>query len=171
MARLILESGGKKKEYAVTGTVVLGRSKSNLITLDDRLLFESKNGTYVNGQLIRNPEVLNNGDRVRVGQYTFRFVLDPGEKVAVAPRPQKPPAEAPAPAASPPGRAARHAPPARPVPRPVPRPMARAKREHAPEAQPQGNPAITILLVFVFAVTVYVSKVFFVWFFQQRILE
>jgi predicted component of type VI protein secretion system len=94
MARLIQESGGGKREVRITSPVTIGRSPSATFPIDDKTLsrehtlisgqagrytvkdLESKNGTYLNGQLIRRPEPLKHGDRIRVGPATFMIVWD-----------------------------------------------------------------------------------------------
>lgn len=123
MARLIVESGGERREIKVAGPVTLGRSPSATIAIDDKVLsrehtqvylqggklwvkdLESKNGTYLNGQLLKQAELLRNGDRIKVGPAVLTVLLDPGES-APAPAVAKPaPAPPPAPAAPQPARA------------------------------------------------------------------
>lgn len=126
MARLILESGGERKEIRIRGAVTIGRSPSADVSIDDRTLsrehtrvygengryfvrdLESKNGTYLNGTLIRQPEPLKPGDRIKVGPATFVFTPDPDDL----------PAGRPAAPASPPRPAAALPVPAAPAPRP-----------------------------------------------------
>lgn len=103
MARLIQESGGGKREVRITSPVTIGRSPSATFTIDDKTLsrehtlisgqagrytvkdLESKNGTYLNGQLIRRPEPLKHGDRIRVGPATFMIVWDSDDASADRP--------------------------------------------------------------------------------------
>jgi pSer/pThr/pTyr-binding forkhead associated (FHA) protein len=72
---------------------VVGRSKMCDICLDDMLIsgrhfciwFEedewrikdlhSRNGTYLNGQIIDEPYLLDDGDKIRVGEMEFEFKL------------------------------------------------------------------------------------------------
>ena len=102
MARLIQESGGGKREVRITSPVTIGRSPSATFTIDDKTLsrehtlisgqagrytvkdLESKNGTYLNGKLLKQPEALKHGDRVKVGPATFLIVWDPEDAPAVA---------------------------------------------------------------------------------------
>ncbi|HEX7897019.1 MAG TPA: FHA domain-containing protein [Planctomycetota bacterium] len=116
MARLILESGGERRETRITGPVTIGRSPSATFPIDDKTLsrehtlisgqrghytvkdLESKNGTYLNGKLIKQPEALKHGDRVKVGPATFMIVWDPEDSAAER--------QAPAPAARPVSRPA-----------------------------------------------------------------
>lgn len=127
MARLILESGGQRREARITGPVTIGRSPSATFPIDDKTLsrehtlisgqpghytvkdLESKNGTYLNGQLIRRPEPLKHGDRVKVGPATFMIVWDPEDTAA-----ERPVASTTATAATAPARAAARPAPTRP---------------------------------------------------------
>lgn len=97
MARLIVESQGTRREVRVTGPLTVGRSPSASIPIDDKTLsrehtqfyldrgrlcvrdLESKNGTYLNGQLLKGPTVLKPGDKVRVGDAVFSPVLEQGD--------------------------------------------------------------------------------------------
>lgn len=103
MARLIVESGGERREYPVAGSAVIGRLRSNSVFIDDhklsrehaRVQFDgkvfilqdlgSKNGTLHNGQKIQQPATLRDNDTVRVGDIVFRFHLDPGDPQPPAP--------------------------------------------------------------------------------------
>lgn len=97
MARLIVESQGTRREVRVTGPLTVGRSPSASIPIDDKTLsrehtqfyldrgrlcvrdLESKNGTFLNGQLLKGPAVLKPGDKVRVGDAVFSPVLEQGD--------------------------------------------------------------------------------------------
>jgi pSer/pThr/pTyr-binding forkhead associated (FHA) protein len=97
VARLILESGSGRREVKLAGPVTVGRSPSVTIPLDDKTLsrehtqfyldrgrpcvrdLESKNGTLLNGQLLKQPTALKPGDKVRVGAATFTVVFEPGD--------------------------------------------------------------------------------------------
>ena len=70
MARLILESGGERREYAVHETITLGRGKAATVQLEDKLL--SREHTRVS--LDRHPD----------GSVTFS-VRDMGSKNGTAP--------------------------------------------------------------------------------------
>jgi predicted component of type VI protein secretion system len=114
---LILESGGQRREFKVDGPMTVGRSPSASVHLEDKTLSRehtqfylergrlcvrdlgSKNGTLLNGQLLKSPVALKPGDKVRVGDAVFIPVFEQGDPMpAVA-----------APLAAPPPRAAVHA--------------------------------------------------------------
>jgi len=99
MARLILESAENRgREYRITGAVVIGRLKTNPIPIDDakasrehaavRLVgaeymladLDSRNGTMLNGEMVRGQARLRSGDRVAIGATEFRFVEDPEDQ-------------------------------------------------------------------------------------------
>ena len=79
--------------YDVTGGVVLGRGASADIQLEDSfassqharivpqgstMVLEdmgSTNGTFLNGEPLRGPQPLHPGDRIRIGDTEFSFVL------------------------------------------------------------------------------------------------
>ena len=116
VARLLMESGGERREINVAGSVVVGRSQTAGVYLDDKTLsrehtkfyiengklfvrdLESKNGTYLNGALIKNTQPLKHGDRVKVGVAMFTVLGDDAARPAVtaplasapAPRPSAP---------------------------------------------------------------------------------
>jgi pSer/pThr/pTyr-binding forkhead associated (FHA) protein len=113
---LILESGGERRELKVTGPITIGRSPEATVHVDDKTLSRehtrvyldhgrvfvrdlgSKNGTYLNGALIREPQPLKHGDRIKVGPAHLTVVLEAGDalpsvKAPLAPPP--PPARAP----------------------------------------------------------------------------
>ncbi|HXG62458.1 MAG TPA: FHA domain-containing protein [Planctomycetota bacterium] len=164
MARLILESGGERKEIRIRGAVTIGRAPSADVSIDDRTLsrehtrvygengryfvrdLESKNGTYLNGELIRRPEALKPGDRIRIGPATFVFAADPDDP---------PPPSAPVPATE--GR-----PSAAPAPAPRPRPRA----ESGAAADAAAAILARIALFGIAAATAWFSKDFF-----ARLLE
>jgi predicted component of type VI protein secretion system len=93
----------------------VGRERTAGVYLDDKTLsrehtkfylengklfvrdLESRNGTYLNGQLIKNTQPLKAGDRVKVGTATFTVLAEAGEALpavtaplAAAPRPAAP---------------------------------------------------------------------------------
>ena len=169
MARLILESGGERREIKVTGLITIGRSPEATVQVDDKTLSRehtqvylqggrvcvkdlgSKNGTYLNGALLKQPEALKQGDRIKVGPATFTVVLEAGDtlpavQAAVAPPPR------PAPATShPPAQAAAR-----------PRPAADRERD------PGGTSDFMVLvyrafLVGVIVVGAYFTKPVFAW--------
>jgi predicted component of type VI protein secretion system len=119
----------------VAGPLTVGRSQTAGVYLDDKTLsrehtqfyldhgricvrdLDSKNGTYVNGILLKQPASLKPGDKVKVGVAMFTVVHEQGDAlpavtapVAAAPR---------APAA--PAKTTVTAPHAAPPPRPRPR--------------------------------------------------
>lgn len=97
MARLLLESGGERREIKVAGPVTVGRSQTAGVYLDDKTLsrehtqfyldhgricvrdLDSKNGTYLNGAILKQPAALKPGDRVKVGIATFTIVPEAGD--------------------------------------------------------------------------------------------
>jgi pSer/pThr/pTyr-binding forkhead associated (FHA) protein len=177
VAKLVLESGGEKRELKLTGRVTIGRAQHASVCIDDKTLsrehteiypeqgrflvrdLESKNGTFLNGSLVRQAEPLKHGDRIRVGPATFVFLMDPSD---VPPVPglsttAKPAAAAPAP----PTR------PAPAAPRPITSVPARA-RPRAPGdagvdvADVVGGVVAKIILIAVVVVGAYLSKGLFV---------
>ncbi|MFH0793612.1 MAG: SpoIIE family protein phosphatase [bacterium] len=96
MARLVVESGADKGMiFPLNGPqVTLGRGANNTIQIVDRRMsrnhteirfegnkvfvkdLESKNGTYLNSQLLKAEKPLRNGDRLRVGETTLVFETD-----------------------------------------------------------------------------------------------
>ena len=116
MARLILESGGERREFGITAPVVIGRGKSNPIALEDRLLsrehsrinvepatggarrfvlqdLRSRNGTYLNGRKIVQPEMLKHGDVIRLGTMHLRFIVEAGDQGKAPSAPSAPPTQ------------------------------------------------------------------------------
>jgi predicted component of type VI protein secretion system len=108
VTRLLLESGGERREINVAGSLTVGRAQTAGVYLDDKTLsrehtkfyvengklfvrdLESKNGTYLNGQLVRNTQPLKPGDRIKVGVATFTVVGDDAARPAVSAPPQAP---------------------------------------------------------------------------------
>jgi len=102
VARLLLESGGERREIKVAGSITVGRSQTAGVYLDDKTLsrehtkfyiengkffvrdLESKNGTYLNGTPIKNTQPLKAGDRVKVGIATFTVMAEDGSMPAVS---------------------------------------------------------------------------------------
>jgi len=110
-----LESGGERREIKVAGPLTVGRAQTAGVYLDDKTLsrehtkfyvengklfvrdLESKNGTYLNGSLVRNTQPLKHGDKVKVGTAIFTVMADDAAMPAVSaplaspPRPHVPP--------------------------------------------------------------------------------
>ena len=103
----------------MTGPVTIGRSPTATLHIDANTLsrehtqvflqggrlyvrdMESKNGTYLNGDLIRQAEPLKHGDKIRVGPaVVLTVVMEAGDAPAAATRPAAAPA-APPPAPAP----------------------------------------------------------------------
>lgn len=163
MARLLLESGGERREVVVSGSITVGRERTAGLWLDDKTLsrehtkfyveggklfvrdLESKNGTFLNGVQVRNTQALKPGDRVKVGLATFTVLAEAGAMPAV----QAPVAQAPRPAA------------------PAPPPRTTVTVPATPRPRLGGpNPVAAffyrIILLGVFVVVTYLSKGFFV---------
>lgn len=167
MARLIVESGGERREIRIAGPVTIGRSPSATIPIDDKTLSRehtqvyttergkyfvrdlgSKNGTFLNGQLVKEPELLKSGDRIRVGpvHLTF-FARDPEDQPLPAPVPGRTPT--------------RELPPAPPPP-PAPVPArARPRRGDEREDDAGFNPAAGVLSTVFMLVVIAVGTLFF----------
>jgi sigma-B regulation protein RsbU (phosphoserine phosphatase) len=99
MTRLVVESGVDRGMVFPIGqpVVTMGRSASNAIQIIDRKISRhhaeilylngdyilrdlgSKNGTHVNEELVTEERVLNNGDKVRVGETVLVFEREPEE--------------------------------------------------------------------------------------------
>jgi hypothetical protein len=170
---LILESGGERREIKVSGPITIGRSKTASIHIDDKVLsrehtqvyleggrcfvkdLESKNGTFLNGALIKQPELLKNGDRIKVGPAFLTFVAEAGD--APPPAVIVPPPLPPIPRAAPPPP-----PPAPPAPA-----RARPRSLGEMEAAAGTNPAIKfvfyLFLLLVLGAGTFVFKVLFTW--------
>lgn len=165
MARLILESGGERREIRITGPITVGRAKTATISIDDMILsrehtlfyiergaffvkdLESKNGTFLNGNLLRQPERLRHGDRIKAGPALITFVSEPGD----APAPAAPFTQTAATVPTSPPAA-----PARPQPRTTP----------VPTSMASGTVARLVTTLFLFGIVVvgaYFSKCVFSW--------
>ena len=77
--------------YNVTPVTSVGRSAGNTVILQDKTVsmqhalitrrdalwwledLESRNGTQLNSQPVKNPTVISNGDIVTIGRYNFNF--------------------------------------------------------------------------------------------------
>lgn len=87
MAIIVIESGeGRGQRFAITDTAVIGRSKKNQIFIDDATMSRqhtkisveegtcvvtdlgSKNGTYLNGSLLKDRAILKAGDKLQIGK-------------------------------------------------------------------------------------------------------
>jgi len=121
----------------------LGRDAGGRLTIED---LGSANGTFVNGERVRERQALKVGDSIRVGRTTLQLTDVAGAPSPAAPasRPAPAPARQPAAKASqpappaPPSRPAPPAPPSRPAP---PAPPSRPVRPAAPPAPPSRPPA------------------------------
>jgi len=162
VARLLLESGGERREIHVSGSITVGRERTAGVYLDDKTLsrehtkfyvengklfvvdLESKNGTFLNGTQIKNTQPLKPGDRVKVGTAIFTVMPEGGGMPAVT-----------APLAAPPPRPAAAAPAAR--------------TQTAPQAPMKPRPTLggphpaavffyRIILIAVIVVVAYLSK-------------
>jgi predicted component of type VI protein secretion system len=116
VARLLLESGGERREIKVAGPITVGRSQTAGVYLDDKTLsrehtqfyldhgrvcvrdLESKNGTYVNGVMLKQAASLKPGDKVKIGVATFTVMHEAGDALPAvsAPLAQAPALHAPA---------------------------------------------------------------------------
>jgi len=167
VARLTLESGGERREIKVTGQLTVGRDRTAGVYLDDKTLsrehtqffiqggrlfvkdLESKNGTYLNGQLIKGEQPLKHGDRVKVGVATFTVVLEAGDAMPAVSAPLAAPS-----------KPATHHPSAHRGPATVTAPAERVR-------QKLGGPhwfavfIYRVILVTVIIIVAYVSKGFF----------
>src|SRR5688572_1776068 len=94
MARIVLESGGPPRTYTVGRSLIIGRHSAAGVVIDDPqssrentgIAFDgrayvvrdldSRNGTFLNENPVRGPEVLYPGDHIRVGRSLFAFELD-----------------------------------------------------------------------------------------------
>jgi hypothetical protein len=102
MARLRITSGPDAgKEVPLQDTQVIGRLPSNAIPIKDTgssrqntriyrahgrfavIDLNSKNGTYVNNEQVQRAD-LKDGDEIRVGSTTFRFVAEPADSIMPA---------------------------------------------------------------------------------------
>ena len=82
-----------KEEYALNNKITIGRGNQNDIVLRDPYVskkhlkivedegkyfledLKSANGTYLNNQKVLDVTMLKNGDRIKLGQIEFLFVL------------------------------------------------------------------------------------------------
>lgn len=100
MARLVIDSGvDSGMVYPLTEEITtLGRSPSNTIQIIDRKVSRfhseiqrmdnqyilkdlgSKNGTYINDQLITEPYILQNNDKIRIGDTIMYFEMEASEE-------------------------------------------------------------------------------------------
>ncbi len=174
MARLILELGGERRELRFTGPITIGRSKTSTIHVDDMVLsrehtlfyterscffvrdLESKNGTFLNGNLLRNPEMLRHGDRVKAGPALFTFVAETGDVFSGPATQTAPTVPATVPAAV--------RPPAAP-PAPTAPARARPRTGEVPILTPSPvvKMVINVFLLGVIAVGAYFSRFVFSW--------
>jgi len=99
------------------------RDAGGRLTIED---LRSANGTFVNGERVREPRVLAIGDSIRIGTTTLQVTSVPANPVAAAPPLADPPLPAPV------------IPPASPAPRAAPTPPApRPKRPAPPPTGPK----------------------------------
>jgi predicted component of type VI protein secretion system len=143
----------------------VGRERTAGVYLDDKTLsrehtkfyiengklfvrdLDSKNGTYLNGSLIKNTQQLKAGDRVKVGSATFTVLVDQGDAMPAVT----------APLASPPPRPAAPAAPVRTT----------VTVTAAPRRPMLGGPGwfavfvYRVILIAVIVVVAYLSKGFF----------
>lgn len=163
MARLIVESGGGRRELRFAGPITVGRAKTATVSVEDMILsrehtlfyvergaffvkdLESKNGTFLNGNLLRQPERLRHGDRIKAGPVLITFLTDPED---------------------PPVPAGPYTQTAATVPAPPPPPAPARPRVRSTSIPAEGSfvrPLITIFLIGVIVVGAYVSKFLFSW--------
>ncbi|MBI1852715.1 MAG: FHA domain-containing protein [Planctomycetes bacterium] len=105
--KLIVEKGpGTGREFHIEGETTIGRQGPCTIVIADtkisrehaRVFVEagsayvadlgSSNGTFVNGTRVSAPVRLTTGDRVAVGETTFRFHAEPAAAPVIAERPR-----------------------------------------------------------------------------------
>jgi hypothetical protein len=116
VARLLLESGGERREIKVAGPITVGRAQTAGVYLDDKTLsrehsqfyldhgricirdLDSKNGTYLNGARLKQPAALKPGDKVKIGVAVFTVMHEAGDALpaVTAPLPPRPHHAAPA---------------------------------------------------------------------------
>jgi predicted component of type VI protein secretion system len=138
MARLIIESAdGRGREYKIVGAVVIGRLKTNPVAIDDvkasrehaavRSIggeyfladLDSRNGTFLNGDMIHGQVRLRHRDRIVIGSTEFRFLEDPNDQALRAETAAKA-AAVHTPAQAPAAKSPEPLPPTRPETRAVP---------------------------------------------------
>lgn len=183
MAKLILEYRGERREIPVAGPLTIGRSKSAGVCVEEAILsrehfrvytdsgryyvqdLQSKNGTFLNGALLRQPEALKTGDKIKAGPVVFTFYLFEGAEAPVIAAPTPPPMFLPA--------VLRAAPdPVPAAPPPPPSPSAYARPRTAAVVLYPGSPLDSALrfvlnaaLVGVAIVGTFFFKSIFVWIF------
>ena len=142
LARLHLESGGERREIKVAGPLTVGRSQTAGVYLDDKTLsrehtqfyldhgrlcvrdLDSKNGTLLNGAILKQPAALKPGDKVKVGVAVFTVVHEAGDALPAVTAPVAPARHAPAHAGTTATAPQMHAAAARARPRLAPHPAA-----------------------------------------------
>jgi len=183
VAYLVLEIGAERRDVPIDGPVTIGRQRDCAVFLDDhklsrehaRVYFDgrvymvqdlgSKNGTFLNGQLLHAQKMLRPGDKIKVGDAIMTFALDrrdanlPPEARGQQPEASKP-ATAPLPAA----------------PAPL-RPLVDASRRdqfvaQVRSAQVEGPGAasrflLTLLLLAVFGAGAWGFRLVFLWAFDR----
>ena len=173
MARLIVETGEEPgREFTISGSVVIGRLKTNPVPIEDakasrehtavRMVgadyhvadLDSRNGTLLNGRLLRQQERLKSGDRIQIGQTILRFVEDPQDVARRAELAAQAAAPAPAVIASPPPSPPRAEPRMESKPEPRVAPPARpvATRDRGPGAVDRVVNGLVAVAVFAVAV-------------------
>ena len=78
VALIVLEAADPKlanKKISFSGQISIGRGKENDIVLDDYQIedLQSRNHTYINGNILNGKEFLQNGDVIKIGCVSFRF--------------------------------------------------------------------------------------------------
>ena len=164
VARLFLEYRGERREIKISGPVTVGRSKSATVSIDDLMLSRehariyldggrhvvsdlgSKNGTFLNGALLRQPESLKTGDRIKIGPASLTFfLLDSGR---TGPMPTQAPSAR-----------AHHA--SAPSTAPVASPARARTRSDSEVTSSQPDPMMVLLINVLLVVTVIVGTVIF----------
>lgn len=104
-ARLVIEEpGGPPREVACEPVMTIGRDRNNSIVIGEKLVSRnhamvrrlgagdyylidvgSSNGSFVNGRRIATPQLLRDGDEIRIGSTVLRFAQERGDPEAVAP--------------------------------------------------------------------------------------
>ena len=187
VAKLLLESGGERREVRVFGPVTIGRSKTSTVYVDNKTLsrehtlvyedkgryyvrdLNSKNGTRLNDVTVTEAELLADGDLIKLGpKVSLVFIMDPAEVAAAPPTPRRPAkAVAPPPPVAPvttPSRPRSGTPTERAVPSP---PSAARARPRERSAVQLANPLISLvfnaIVVGVAIIGVFVFKSIFSW--------
>ncbi len=94
MARLEIENGGGRREFAVTGIVTIGRQKDSSVHIDEPAVsrlhariyhdgqawnledLDSRTGTKLNGKRLSKSGILTNGDLFIIGKTRVRFSME-----------------------------------------------------------------------------------------------